>query len=340
MKPGNTNALPAAPALQDVLAAKLVIQHYMDPTPMYRYPALDALTGTRTLVKHENHTPIGAFKLRGGLYFMDRLRQQTEIRGVVTASTGNHGQSIAYAARVLGMEATIVVPEAANPVKVAAMRQLGAQVLFHGQGFDEAKAFGLDWATRQGQRFISSGDEPDLIAGVATYTLEILEQAPDLDYLFVPLGGGSGAAGACLVAQAVNPQLKVVAVQSQQAPAAFLTWEAKSWRSAPNRTFAEGLATAEPFMLPQQLLQRHLHDFRLVTDEAILDAMAQCFLRTKNLVEPAGAAALAGALQMRDEIRGSQCALVLSGGNISLEHMQLCLERLSRLLSNPEAGDA
>ena len=329
------SVLPDAPTMRDVLEAKAVVRNFMAPTPLYHYPALDALTGAQTWVKHENHTPIGAFKLRGGLYFMHRLRQAQEVQGVVTASTGNHGQSISYAAHAYGLKATIVVPEQANQVKVEAMRQLGAQVLFHGQGFDEAKAFGQDWAKRQGMRFISSGDEPELIAGVATYAMEILEQVPDLDYLFVPVGGGSGAAGACLVAQALNPRLKVVAVQSRKAPAAFMTWQARPWHVAPNNTLAEGLAAAEPFMLPQALLWQHLHDFRLVEDEAILDAMAQCYLRTKNLAEPAGAAALAGALQMRADIRGSRCALVLSGGNIAIEHMRLCLSRLSCLLANP-----
>ncbi len=335
--PGLTR--PNMPTLQDVLAAKAVIREFMPPTPMYHYPALDDLTGAETWVKHENHTPIGAFKLRGGLFFMQRLLRNEKVSGVVTASTGNHGQSIAYAAQALGVSATIVVPANANMIKVDAMRQLGAKVLFHGSSFDEAKQFGQEWAAAQGMKFVSSGDEPDLIAGVATYTLEILEQKPNLDYLFVPLGGGSGAAGACLVAQALNPQLRVVAVQSRQAPAACLTWQAREWTTAPTHTFAEGLATSEPFMLPQQILWQHLSHFELVDDDAILDAMAHCFRATKNLVEPAGAASLAGALQMPADIRGTRCALVLSGGNIAVEHMRLCLDRLSLGPSDPDSTD-
>ncbi len=332
--------LPALPTIQDVFDAKAIIQGFMPATPLYHYPAVDDLTGTRTWIKHENHTPIGAFKLRGGLFLMNQLIQSGKLGTVVTASTGNHGQSIAYAARVFGVRSTIIVPEGANAVKVEAMRQLGAQVLFRGQSFDEAKVFGMEWAESQGFRFVSSGDEPELIAGVATYTLELMEQQPDLDYLFVPLGGGSGAAGACIVAQALNPNVKVVAVQSRKSPSAFLTWRSKKWTMASNDTFAEGLATAEPFMLPQKVIWQHLHDFRLVDDSDILDAMAHCYLRTKNLVEPAGATALAGVLKMGQELRGAKCAIVISGGNISVEHLRLCVNHLAKLRANTHSKDS
>lgn len=323
--------LPPAPTVRDVLAARRVVSRFMSPTPMYRYAALDAYAGARIWVKHENHTPIAAFKLRGGLALMDSITRNERIAGVITASTGNHGQSIAYAAQAFGVPAVIVVPEGANPLKVKAIEALGAEVAFHGATFDAAKRHGRALSAARGYRFISSGDEPALIAGVGTYVWEILEQVPDLDYLFVPVGGGSGAAGACLVAQALQPDLRIIAVQSKQAPAAYLTWKARAWRSAANQTLVEGLATAEPFMLPQSILQRCLHDFLLIDDEAIMDAVALCFRLTKSLPEPAGASGLAGVLAMRNALQDQQCAIVLSGGNISAQQLAMCLERMAGL---------
>lgn len=331
MSAANSPDLPAPPAIRDVMAARQVVARFMAPTPLHRYTALDELTGARIWVKHENHTPIGAFKLRGGLVFMEALSRAGAVTGVITASTGNHGQSIAYAARVFGLRAVIVVPEGANALKVDAIRDLEAEVVFHGRNFDEAKHHGRALAAQRGYHFISSGDEPDLIAGVATATWEILEQQSDLDYLFVPLGGGSGAAGACIVAHALQPTLRVVAVQSRQAPAACLTWRARTWQSALNQTLAEGLATAEPFMLPQTILWQHLHDFCLVDDEDILQAVAHYFLRARLLPEPAGACALAGAIQMRGQIAGKNCALIMSGSNISVAQLRLCLEHMDRM---------
>lgn len=323
-----SEVLVQAPTMADVLAARHVVQRYMNPTPLHTYDALNQHAGARIWVKHENHTPIGAFKLRGGLVFMQRLRERGDATGVVTASTGNHGQSIAYAAREFGLRAIIVVPESANPVKVTAMRSLDAEVVFHGPDFDAARRHGTEMAQKEGFRFISSGDEPDLIAGVATYTLEIMEQVPELDYLFIPMGGGSGAAGACVVAHALNPDTRVVAVQSAQAPAGYESWRARAFRSAPNRTMADGLAISEPFMLPQSVLWQRLHDFQLVEDEAIWEAMALLFRLTKNVAEPAGASSLAAALQMKEAIQDRQCAVILSGGNISVAQLRRLLERL------------
>src|SRR5215472_6946817 len=192
------------PDLADVLAARQRIAPYLRPTPLYRYPALDAMTGAQVWVKHENHQPVGAFKVRGGVSLIGQLTADERRRGVIAASTGNHGQSVAYAADLFGVRAVICVPEQANPVKVESMRALGAEVVFHGRDFDAAREHCEQLATRHGYRYIHSGNEPDLIAGVATYALEILEARPDTQVIVVPVGGGSGAAGACLVAKAVR----------------------------------------------------------------------------------------------------------------------------------------
>ena len=187
------------PTFQDVLKAKAVIARYLWRTPLYRYPSLCQLLGGEIYVKHENHQPVGAFKVRGGINLVSQLSDDERRRGVITASTGNHGQSVAYAARLFGVEATIVVPEGANPGKVEAMRGLGAHIIFHGRDFDEAREHCEALAAERGHRYVHAGNEPLLIAGVATETLEILEDQPDIEVIIVPVGGGSGAAGACIV---------------------------------------------------------------------------------------------------------------------------------------------
>src|SRR5580692_12423595 len=203
------------PDLADVLAARARIAPYLRPTPLYRYPVLDTLTGARLRVKHENHQPVGAFKVRGGVNLISKLGPADRQRGVASASTGNHGQSIAYAANLFGVRATVFVPQDSNPVKVESMRALGAEIVFHGRDFDDAREHCEQEAARHGYRYIHSGNEPALIAGVATYTLEILEAWPDTEVIVVPVGGGSGAAGACVVAKAVRSSVQVIGVQSE-----------------------------------------------------------------------------------------------------------------------------
>jgi threonine dehydratase len=313
------------PTFQDVLMAKRLIAPYLSPTPLFRYAALDRWASTTLYVKHENHQPIGAFKIRGGINFMAQLSADERARGVITASTGNHGQSVAYAARLFGAKAIIGVPTGANPLKVESMQCLGAEVLFHGRDFDEVRAYVEDMAEEWQMRYVHPANEKLLIAGVATGTLEILEQQPDIDYIFVPLGGGSGASGACIVAKAVNPRIRVIAVQSESAPAAYLSWRRGELAEAPTETFAEGLATRTGYTLPQSILRDMLDDFVLVSDDEIRRAMRVLLEKTHNLAEGAGAASLAGAVRMQDELVGKKVAIVLSGGNTSVQHLREAL---------------
>ncbi len=305
------------PDLADVLAARQRIAPYLQPTALYRYPALDAVAGTRVWVKHENHQPVGAFKVRGGVNLISQLSDAERRRGVIAASTGNHGQSVAYAANLFGVRAVICMPERANPVKVESMQALGADVLFSGRDFDQARAHAEQQAAEHGYRYIHSGDEPLLITGVATYVLEMLEAQPDLDVIVVPVGGGSGAAGACLAAKAIRPSIEVIAVQSDAAPAAYRSWRQHALVSAENTTFAEGLATGAAFELPQQILRDQLDDFVLVSDDALRSATRLMIEKTRNLVEPAGAAALAAVLADPGRFAGRDVAVVCSGGNLS-----------------------
>jgi threonine dehydratase len=315
------------PTLADVLEARRSIAPHLRPTPLYGYASLDELLGTEVSVKHENHQPVGAFKVRGGVNLVSRLSADERRRGVIAASTGNHGQSIAYAARLFGVQATICVPEGANPVKVASMRGLGAELVFHGRDFDAAREHCEQLASEHGFRYVHSGNEPLLIAGVATQTLEILEEQPGIEVVIVPIGGGSGAAGACIVAKSVNPEVKVIGVQSDAAPAAYRSWRERRLVDDRMGTFAEGLATRSPFELPQRILWRLLDDFVLVSDDEIRAAQKLLIETTRNLVEAAGAAPLAGALRLRDQLAGKRVALVMSGGNVSLEQLLDLLNR-------------
>ena len=305
------------PTFTDVLDAAKQIRPYLAPTPLRRYPALDRLVGAQVFVKHENHNPTGAFKVRGGVNLVSRLSEDERRRGVIAASTGNHGQSVAYAARLFGVSAIICAPEVANPVKLESMQDLGAEVVCQGERYDDARRNAERLAREHGYRYIHSGDEPLLIAGVGTHTLEILEEEPDVDTVIVPVGGGSGVSGAGIAAKAVNPNIRVIGVQSDAAQAAYLSWKSGEWRESPNRTRAEGLSTAAPMALPQQIMRRVVDDFVLVSDDQIDAATAVMIEKTRTMVEAAGAAALAAAIAMRDKLKDRKVAVICSGGNIS-----------------------
>ena len=310
-------AATVVPTFNDVLAARERIARYLQPTALNRYPALDELIGTETWVKHENHQPICAFKVRGGVNLLLQLPDDERSGGVITASTGNHGQSIAYAARLFGVRAIVCVPEGANPVKVRSIRGLGAETVTHGVDFDEARVHAARLAEEHGYRYIHSGNEPQLIAGVATQALEILERQPDIEVIIVPIGGGSGAAGTCIVAKTINPKIQVIGVQSAEAPAAQKSWKAHRLLEDRMGTIAEGLATRTAFELPQRILWEHLDDFLLVPDAEIRTAVRLMIETTRNLAEPAGAAPLAAAIRLKDRLKGKRMALILSGSNVT-----------------------
>ena len=303
--------------LSDVLAAQRRIEPFVHRTPLYTYPALSELVGAEVWVKHENHQLTGAFKVRGGINLTAQLSEDERAAGLIAASTGNHGQSIAYAAAAFGVTARICVPEGANPVKLQSMRGLGAEVIEHGRDFDDAREHCMKLAEQNGYRYVHSGDEPHLIAGVATYVLEMLEDQHDIDVVIVPVGGGSGAAGACIVAKHVRPEMEVIGVQSAQAPAAYKSWKEGRPVEDVMGTFAEGLATRTAFEVPQQIMREHLDDFILVDDSEIKRAMLVLIELTRNLVEGAGAAALAGALSLKERLAGKKVAIVCSGGNVA-----------------------
>jgi len=299
--------------IQDILTARRLIARHLPETPMWSYPVLNATVGAEVYVKHENVQPTGAFKVRGGINLLARMDDRS--RGVLTYSTGNHAQSIAYAARLYGVPCSIVMPENPNPVKVAALKALGATVEIGGATMVEAAEHARELAGRTGMRLISPGDEPELIMGVATLYFEILTAQPDLDAIFVPVGSGSGAAAACLVSRLLAPACRLIAVQSSAAPAAHDSWRLGELVSRPIKTCVEGLATGCGFELPQSIMRDGLADFVLVTDEEIARAQRTLLEDAHTLAEGAGAAALAGLLARREEFAGRKVAVVCTGGN-------------------------
>lgn len=314
-----------APTLDDVRAAQRRIAPHLAPTPLHRYSALDEYLGCAAFVKHENYQPVGAFKVRGGVNLACTLTDDEKARGLISASTGNHGQSVAFGARLVGAKAFVVVPQGANSGKVAAIRGLGAEVIFHGEKFDESVAHAEALARQRGMRFVHSANEPHLIAGVGTATLEILEAQPGIDTIIVPVGLGSGASGAAIVAKAINPAIRVIAVQAAAAPAIYESWRSGQIESRPNLTFAEGLATGRAAALTLSILRAHLDDFVLVGEDDIARGMAGWIEHAHTLAESASGAVLAAAAKLRDQLRGRNVALMLSGGNTSLEHLRRAL---------------
>jgi threonine dehydratase len=318
------------PTYADVVAAAPIVQRYLKPTPLYEWPALSRLLGFRYLLKHENHTPTTAFKVRGGIHLVARLPDEQKQRGIIGCTTGNHGQSLAYAGRLFGVRCVLVVPENSNVDKVAAMRALGAELIEHGRDFDDARAHCETIQHREGLRYVHSANEPHLIAGVGTYALEIFDELPDPDVILAPVGLGSGICGTALVAAARRPQTQVIGVQSELAPAMTLSWrEGKMIETDTPRTFAEGMATRVPAEMTLALMRRHVQEMVLVSDAELRRAIRLLLRVTHNLAEGAGAASTAAAFQLRERLAGKTVVGVLSGGNLDLRE-------LARVLSEPE----
>jgi len=308
------------PTLHDVYRARRVIAPHLPRTPLIHAPALDRALEARIYVKCENTLPTGAFKVRGGINLLHHLSAEERRRGVITASTGNHGQSIAYAGRLLGIRVLIGAPREANPLKVAAMRALGAEVILEGRDFDEAREWVERTAEQEGYRYVHSANEPLLIAGVGTISLEVMEELPDCDVIIAPIGAGSGACGHCITAKALSPRVQVIGVQAEGAPPVYRSLkEGGMVRLDRMETFAEGVATRVAFALPITILRRHLDDIVLVSDEEMKLGILLLAEAVRQTAEGAGAASTAAALRLRDRLRGKTVVLVLSGGNIPLE---------------------
>ncbi len=306
------------PTIRDIVAARKRIAPHLNRTPLHTYPLLDDLLDTQAYVKHENHNPTGAFKIRGGLNLVAQLTPDERARGVITASTGNHGQSIALAAKIHGVKATICVPQGANPIKVASIRSYGATILEQGADYDEARLNAEHTAQQQGLRYIHSANEPHLIAGVGTLALEMIEDQPDLDAVIAPVGAGTCACGTAIAYKAISPQTRIIAVQTAALPAVYNSWHSGNLESTPPaKTIADGLGTRQAFELPVQILRQLADDFVLVTEPEIRAAIKHYADKAHTIAEGAGAAPLAAATKLRHQLKDKKVGLILTGANIT-----------------------
>jgi threonine dehydratase len=306
--------LPDRDSLED---AARIVQAAMPPTPQYVWPLLAEALGTEAWLKHENHTPVGAFKLRGGLTYFDALRRrEPACPGVVSATKGNHGQSIGFAARRANLPATVFVPFGNSREKNAAMRALGVTLIEHGHDFQAAREEAARFAAERKLHFVRAFDM-DLVRGVATYWMELFAAAPELDVVFVPIGQGSGICAAIAARQALGLATRIVGVVSAQAPCHALSFREKRVVEAPVTTqLADGLACRIPDAEALELMLRHVDEIVEVNDEEVADAMRLLFAATHNVAEGAGAASLAGAMKRRDRLRGHKVGLTLCGANV------------------------
>ena len=314
----------------DVERARARLRPDLTATPLRAYPLLDSAAGWSLFAKHENHQPTGSFKVRNGLSFMTALTPDERARGVVAASTGNHGQGIAYGAALLGVAATICVPRGNNPEKNAAMRSWGATVVEEGHDYDESVQAMLRLAREEGRVVAHSTNDPRIIAGAGTMTLEILEQAADasIDALVLAVGGGSQAVGALTVAKQLAPALEVYGVQAAGAAAQHDAWHAGSPRTSERAdTFAEGVATRSTYELTFPALLEGLTDFVTVTDAEIADGIRLILSTTHNLVEGAGAMGVVGAMKLRERLTGKRVAVAFCGGNLDSAVLRRILNR-------------
>ena len=300
--------------------AHAIVGAAMPPTPAYAWPLLSERIGATAIVKHENHTPIGAFKVRGGLVYVDRLkRERPHTAGLISATRGNHGQSLAFAASRYGTPVTIYVPHGNSVEKNRAMRAFGAKLVEHGEDFQAAREEAERHARRDGLEFVPSF-HPDLVMGVATYALELLRKAPDLDFLYVPIGQGSGICGCILARDLLGLTTEIIGVQSTEAPSYALSFAAGTVvTTETSNTLADGMATRVPDPDALAVIRKGVSRIVQVTDDEVAAAIRAYWTDTHNLAEGAGAAALAAAMQEKAKIRGKRVGLILSGGNIDFE---------------------
>ncbi|MBV8618282.1 MAG: threonine dehydratase [Curvibacter sp.] len=305
------------PSLQDIEAAAQVVYREFQPTPQYRWGQLGERLGAECWVKHENHTPVGAFKIRGGLTYFDQLARQGRMpREVISATRGNHGQSIGWAARAHGVACTIVVPHGNSVEKNAAMRSLGVQLIEHGDDFQAAREHAMGLAEARGAHMVPSF-HPDLLRGVSTYWWEFLRAVPSLEVVYVPIGQGSGACSAIAAKRALGHPVRIVGVVSAHARTYADSIAAGRVLEAPVSTvLADGMACRVADAAALDILRPGLDEVLLVSDAEIAQAMRHLYTDTHNVAEGAGAAALAGALQQREQLAGRRVGLTLSGGNV------------------------
>jgi len=308
---------------RDVLRAWPIVRRYLHRTPLYRYPLLSARLGFDAYVKHENHLPIGAFKVRGGVNLFANLRDSERARGIVTATRGNHGLSQGWAARTFGSRAIVYVPKGNNPEKNAIMEAMGAEVVVHGRDFDEARAEAEARARNDDVRYVHPANEPLLIAGIGTFAIEVAEDLPDIDAIIVPIGGGSCIAGCVLALRTLRPDVTIIGVQAERASAMAKSLESGKLQSVSSAdTFADGLATRFAFELPFEIIKGKVDEVVIVTEDEMREGVRLSLTTTHNIAEGAAAAAYAAASKIRHKLANKRVAIVHTGQNIDRDTLR------------------
>ena len=310
----------------DIQNALPAVHHVLKPTALYEWSGLSKLAGCQVYLKHENHHPVGAFKVRGGVHFVGSLNAEERKAGILGCSTGNHGQSLAFACKHFGVDCTIVVPEDNNPDKNEAIQNLGAKLIEQGKDFDAAKEYLETELLPLGGIYVHSANEPKLIAGVGSMAMEIFEELPDPDAIIVPIGLGSGVCGTGIVARHLSPETKIIGVQASGADAVYQSWKQglpKTIEAA--NTWAEGIATRSSAEMTLQIMREVMDEAMLVSDQELRIACYHILKQTHNLVEGAGAASVAAILQQREKFAGKKVVCILSGGNLDLKELPAIL---------------
>ncbi len=308
--------------LVGVIKAKAVIGRYLNRTNLTYYSELSRLVGSEVYVKHENHNPTGSFKIRGALNFFHHMSGEELETGILVATRGNHGLAMAWAGRWFNVPCTVVVPEHNNPEINRIVENFGAELIVQGQDFYDAQSYCDELVDSDGYYYVEQGNEPEILNGLGTMGLEILEDLPDVDVIICPIGGGSGCASLIKVTRAVKPEVEVIGVQAERAAAFYESWK-KGERVVIEvaDTVADGLAARSPFRLPYMIMKDHISDVVLLSEDEILRSVRLALETTHNLAETAGAAAIGASLKIKERLAGKKVVLVMSGGNLAHGHL-------------------
>lgn len=311
----------------EIFKARQVVQQVLHKTHLTFKKRLSDTLGASVYVKHENHLPTNSFKVRGAVNFMAHISPEIQKRGIVLATRGNHGLSVAWAAQTRNIFCNVVVPENNNPEINAAILAYGAQLIEHGSDFYEAQDYCEELAETAGYYYLRQGNEPLLITGTATMGLEIFEELPDVEAILMPIGGGTGCAALAKVMEGINPGVELIGVQAARMPSFYESWRQGKKVIVPgSETVAEGLAARSVFEVPYMILSKHINDVVLLSEEELLDGVRLALRYTQNLAEVAGAASLAAAFKIRDRLAGKKVVVVMTGGNLDINRLAQILK--------------
>lgn len=312
--------------LTGMLRAYAVTNRYFNRTNLIYYSELSRLIGCKAYVKHENHQPTGSFKIRGALNFFNQVSKEEMESGILVATRGNHGLAMAWAGQWFHVPCTVVVPENNNPDANRIIEGFGAQLITHGHDFYDAQTYCDELVDSAGYYYVEQGNEPEILNGMGTMALEIFEDLPDVEAIVCPIGGGAACASLIKATQAINPKVEIIGVQAEKAPAFYNSWKKGEWSVLEDAdTIADGLAARSVFQMPYIIMKDRIADVVLLSEDEILEGIRLALTCTHNLAEGAGAAAIMGALKIKDKLAGKKVVLLMSGGNIDRSHLKQAL---------------